>query len=259
MARVLITGSSDGLGLMAGKLLCEERHRVVLHARNERRADDARRACPGAEAVVIGDFSRMAAVKSVAEQALGIGAIDSVIHNAALGYREALRKDTEDGIEIVFAVNVAAPYLLTALLSAKRLVYLSSGLHRQGTPDLSDVAFRERPWSGFQAYSDSKLYDTVLAFAFARRWPDVFSNSVEPGWVATKMGGAGAPDDLSLGPVTQAWLAVSDDPKARVSGRNFFHQKETDAHPIARDTRFQDALLARCAELTGVTIGDRPT
>jgi len=67
------------------------------------------------------------------------------------------------------------------------------------------------------------LFDTVLAFAIARRWPDVLGNAVEPGWVATKMGGPGAPDDLILGPVTQAWLAVSDDPAATVSGQLFYH------------------------------------
>jgi NAD(P)-dependent dehydrogenase (short-subunit alcohol dehydrogenase family) len=68
-------------------------------------------------------------------------------------------------------------------------------------------------------YSESKLYVTTLAYAVARRWPDVLSNAVDPGWVPTKMGGPGAPDDFEMRFFTQTWLAVSDDPAAIVCGR----------------------------------------
>lgn len=133
-------------------------------------------------------------------------------------------------------------------------MYLSSGMHRGGHASLSDPQWTRRPWSGAQAYSDSKLFDTVLAFAVARHWPTVLSNALEPGWVPTKMGGPGAPDDLSLAPVTQAWLAVSDDPAARVTAGYFYHQRPREVHPAARDTAFQDELLDYCATLTGVAL-----
>jgi NAD(P)-dependent dehydrogenase (short-subunit alcohol dehydrogenase family) len=133
-------------------------------------------------------------------------------------------------------------------------VYLSSGMHRGGTSSVDDLDWNRRRWNGSQAYSDSKLYDTVFAFAIARRWPDVLSNAVEPGWVATKMGGPGAPDDLSLAPVTQAWLAVSDDPAAMVSGALFYHQRPREVSPAARSHQFQDELLVALAELTGVKL-----
>jgi hypothetical protein len=94
----------------------------------------------------------------------------------------------------------------------------------------------------------------VLAFAVARLWTGVLSNALEPGWVPTRMGGPGAPDDMSLAPVTQAWLAVSSDPDATVTGRYFYHQKPRTAHPAARDLKIQDQLLRYCAELTGVTL-----
>ena len=136
-----------------------------------------------------------------------------------------------------------------------RLVFLSSGLHHGGDPDLTDLQWKRRPYSGLQAYSDSKLLDVVLAFAFARKWRSVLSNAVHPGWVPTKMGGRGAPDDLVLGATTQAWLAVSEDPAAKVTGRYFFHKRQTDAHRAARDERVQDGLLAYCAKLTGIGIG----
>jgi NAD(P)-dependent dehydrogenase (short-subunit alcohol dehydrogenase family) len=95
---------------------------------------------------------------------------------------------------------------------------------------------------------------TALAFAVARRWPDVLSNAVDPGWVATKMGGPGAPDDFEEGYRTQTWLAVSDDPTAMVSGRYWHHRRPQTPAKEALDPRFQDRLTARLAELTGVTL-----
>lgn len=238
---------------MAARLLADQGHAVTLHARNDARADDARRAVPAAEGTVVGDLAAIAGMRRVAKDANATGRYDAVIHNAGVGQREARRMATEDRLEHVFAVNVLAPYLLTALTAAPgRLVYLSSGMHRRGNADLSDPQWVSRRWNGSQAYSDSKLFDVVLAFAVARRWPDVLSNSVEPGWVATKLGGPGAPDDLSLAPVTQAWLAVSDDPAARVTGEHFYHQQPRRVHPAARDTGFQDQLMDYCASLTGV-------
>jgi NAD(P)-dependent dehydrogenase (short-subunit alcohol dehydrogenase family) len=155
----------------------------------------------------------------------------------------------------VFEVNVLAPYLLTALIERPgRLVYLSSGMHRGGNASLDDPQWERRRWNGAQAYSDSKLFDTALAFAVARRWPDVLSNAVEPGWVPTRMGGPGAPDDMSLAPVTQAWLAVSSDPAATVSGGYFYHQQPRTTHPGARDAGFQDALLGYCTRLSGTEL-----
>ena len=255
MARVLITGSSDGLGLMAAQLLANDGHAVTLHARNERRADDARRALPQAEAVVIGDLASFAETRLVAEQANDLGRYDAVIHNAGIGYREPRRVETVDGLEHVFAVNVLAPYLLPALITPPdRLLYLSSGMHRGGASELRDVQWTRRRWNGSQAYAESKFLDALLAFGMARRWPGVPSNAVDPGWVATKMGGAGAPDDMELGPATQAWLAVSDDPAARVTATYFRHQCPAGAHPATHDEALQDRLFEICAELTGVVV-----
>src|SRR5580658_8265980 len=215
MARVFITGSSDGLGRMAGKLLIEQGHRFVLHARNEQRGKEALSAVPGAESVVIGDLTSIAQTRKVADQVNALGSFDAVIHNAAIGYREPRRIVTEDGLPHVFAVNTLAPYILTALIRRpKRLVYLSSGLQRSGDASLKDLLWERRPWDGQQAYSDTKLHDVLLAFAVARLWPDVLSNALEPGWVPTKMGGPGAPDDIDAAHLTQAWLAASEDPDA---------------------------------------------
>jgi NAD(P)-dependent dehydrogenase (short-subunit alcohol dehydrogenase family) len=255
MARVLITGSADGLGQMAAQLLVDEGHRVVLHARNESRAREAMLGVRGAEDVVIGDLSTIAETIALAEQVNALGSFDAIIHNAGVGYRERSRNATVDHLPHVFAVNTLAPYILTALVAKpKRLIYLSSGMHRGGDATLHDLEWKKRAWDGSQAYSDSKLHDVLLAFAVARRWPSVLSNALEPGWVPTKMGGANAPDDLDEGSETQAWLAASDDPAALVTGQYFYHKRRRDVHPSARDPKVQDALVDACARLSGVKL-----
>ena len=254
MASIFITGSADGLGQMAARLLLAQGHRVVLHARHARRALDAMAGAPGADSALVGDLSRLDEMRSVAEQANALGRFDAVIHNAAVGYREPKRIVTADGLPHVFAINTLAPYVLTALMHRpKRLVYLSSGLHRGADASLRDLTWADRAWDGTQAYSDSKLHDAMLAFAVARYWPEVLSNALEPGWVATRMGGAGAPDDLAAAPNTQAWLAASEDAAARVTGGYFYHQRPKAAAASVSDPATQEKLLAACAHLSGVS------
>jgi NAD(P)-dependent dehydrogenase (short-subunit alcohol dehydrogenase family) len=254
MARVFITGSSDGLGLMVGRFLADQGHRVVLHARNDARAADAKKAAPKAEAVVIGDLATIAAAKDVARQVNALGPFDAVIHNAAVGFREAHRV-TSDGLPHVFAINTLAPYVMTGLIEKpKRLVYLSSRMHDRASAHLNDILWRKRRWDGSSAYAEGKLHDVMLAFAVARLWSDVLSNALTPGWVPTKMGGAGAPDDMEQAHLTQAWLATSDDPAARTTAGYFYHLKRREPNPEARDVGLQDKLLDICREVSGVDL-----
>ena len=254
MSRIFISGSSTGLGLMAGEVLASQGHSIVLHARNANRAEDARRALPAVEAVVIGDLETIAGAKDVAAQINALGRFDAVIHNAAVGYREGHRV-TSDGLPHVFAINTLSAYILTALIERpKHLVYLSSGMHHQAQVNLDDILWRKRRWNGSQAYAESKLHDAMLAFAVARRWPEAFSNALEPGWVPTKMGGPSAPGDMSKAHLTQAWLAVSDDPKAQATGEYFYHLTRLAPNPQAKDPALQARLVALCAEISGVAL-----
>jgi NAD(P)-dependent dehydrogenase (short-subunit alcohol dehydrogenase family) len=256
MSRIFISGSSTGLGLMAGELLIDQGHQVVLHARNSARADDAKRAQPGAEAIVEGDLDTIAGAKQVAARVNDLGRFDAVIHNAAVGYREGHHR-TADGLPHVFAINTLSAYILTALIERpQRLVYLSSGMHRHADANLDDILWTRRRWNGSDAYAESKLHDAMLAFAVARRWPDVLSNSLEPGWVPTKMGGPGAPDDMDQAYLTQAWLAAGKEPKTKVTGRYFYHLSPLAPNPQAKSAALQDRLIAICAELSGVLLPD---
>jgi NAD(P)-dependent dehydrogenase (short-subunit alcohol dehydrogenase family) len=253
MSRIFITGSADGLGQMAAQLLVDAGHRVVLHARNELRASEARARVAGAEDALSGDLASIEETKRLAENVNRMGSFDAVIHNAAVGYREAKRAVTVDGLSQVFATNTLAPYILSALIRRpQRLIYLSSGLHRGADASLADLNWEHRKWDGMRAYADSKLHDAMLAGAVARRWTNVLSNAVEPGWVGTKMGGPGATDDLDEGPRTQVWLATSDDHEARLSGRYFYHHKQRAADPAMSDRALQDRLIDACARLSGV-------
>src|SRR5277367_3494667 len=251
MSRIFISGSSTGLGLMAADLLVSQGHQVVLHARNADRAEDARRELPQTEAVVIGDVETIAGAKDIAAQVNALGRFDAVIHNTAVGYREGHRV-TSDGLPHVFAINTLSAYILTALIDRpKRLVYLSSGMHHHADANLDDILWKKRRWDGSAAYAESKLHDAMLAFAVARRWLNVFSNSLEPGWVPTQMGGAGAPDDMDQAHLTRVWLAVSDEPEAKVTGGYFYHLRPRDPNPQAKSAALQDRLMEICTELSG--------
>jgi NAD(P)-dependent dehydrogenase (short-subunit alcohol dehydrogenase family) len=238
--RVFITGSADGLGRAAAETLLADGHDVVIHARNDDRLTAVRGLLDRGAAAVVGDLSDLQQTREIAAQVNALGRMDAVIHNAGV----------YSGPHVL-AVNVVAPYLLTALIDRpQRLVYLSSSEHRSGRPTLNGI-----DWSGpFGRYSDSKLFVTTLAAALARIWPDAFSNAVDPGWVPTKMGGPGAPDDLRLGHLTQEWLATSDDPDARTSGGYWYHQRRIEPHPAVRDLRFQDQLLDDLARFTATRL-----
>src|SRR5208337_3099617 len=144
-------------------LIAEQGHRVVLHARNGTRANDAKRGLPEAEAVVVGDLETIAGASDVARQVNALGRFDAVIHNAAVGYREGHRI-TSDGLPHVFVINTLAPYILTALIEKpKRLIYLSSGMHERADANIDDILWRKRPWNGSDAYAESELHDVMLA------------------------------------------------------------------------------------------------
>jgi NAD(P)-dependent dehydrogenase (short-subunit alcohol dehydrogenase family) len=254
MAIVFITGSTDGLGRAAAVSLLNQGHRVVLHARTAGRCTALSDLAPRAERVVVGDLQISAETRAIADQVNAIGRMDAVIHNAGV-YTQQSRGSTPEGHAVTLAINTLAPYMLTALIERPgRLIYLSSGLHRGGEGSLSDLNWTRRSWNSSKAYAESKLHAVALAYALARRWPQVLSNAVDPGWARTKMGGAGAPVDVETGQRTQTWLAVSDDPAALVRGGYWHNMQQQEPASEAKDPGFQDKLIDKLGEITGVTL-----
>jgi NAD(P)-dependent dehydrogenase (short-subunit alcohol dehydrogenase family) len=254
VARVFVTGSTAGLGRAAAEELLDGGHEVVVHARSAERAAAVDDLAQRGARVVIGDLAGREDTRAVADQVNAITGIDAVIHNAAI-YVDDRRLATPEGHARTLAVNVLAPYLLTAWIDGpSRLIYLTSGMHHSGDTSLRNLDWTARRWSGVQAYCDSKLYLTTLAFALARRWPRRLVHAVDPGWVPTRMGGPGAPDDLELGHRTQAWLAVSDDPEATTTGGYWYHQRRQAPAAAARRETFQRALLEELVRLTNVSL-----
>ena len=225
MALILVTGASTGLGLNTANALADGGNDVVVHVRNAARVPDASGTARW-KGVVTGDLADLDEIRGVARQAGEFGRFDAVIHNAGV-------LNSPD----VVMVNTVAPYVLTALMEKPaRLVYLSSRMHRGGSTDL------RRLTSGRASYSDSKLWVTALALAFASRWAGTTSHAVDPGWVPTRMGGAGAPDDLIAGHETQVWLATDPDVTPAPSGY-WHHQRVQEPHPASLDPDFQARLI----------------
>lgn len=240
MARIFITGSSDGLGQLTAELLISQGHSVVLHARNKERAQITQSKIPGAEKVLTADLSSIEETKMLASEVNVLGSFDAVIHNAAVNRVPG---------NLMFTVNSLAPYILTCLIKKpKRLIYLSSGMHLQA----EKISVNSSIDPGHCSYSDSKLHVIILCKAVSRKWSGVYANAVNPGWVATKMGGPNAPDDLQKGIETQAWLSVSSEEKAKVKGRYFFHKKEELCRSEAVDAGLQEKFLSLCEKMSDV-------
>jgi NAD(P)-dependent dehydrogenase (short-subunit alcohol dehydrogenase family) len=182
MARVFITGSADGLGRMAGALLADQGHQVVLHARNDARAADAKKAAPKAKALVVGDLATIAASKDIARQAMHSGRSMRSFTTPRSATGKAITSPAT-ACRMSSPSTPLRPYILTALIERpKRLVYLSSGMHDRADANLDDILWRKRRWDGSAAYAESKLYDVMLALTVARLWPNVLSNALTPGW-----------------------------------------------------------------------------
>lgn len=255
MSRILITGSSQGIGAECARQLIAQGHEVVLHGRNDERAAAALAALPDAVGAVVGDLASLSGTASAATLANRLGPFDAVIHNAGIGGGVRERTLTDDGLELIFHTNVVGPFVLTALMPvAPRVVYLTSGLEAQGVWRPDDLQWTQRPWDGMQAYCDSKLHDSMLAFELAARHPEASINAVDPGWIKTQLGGPNAWDEVEDGAETQVWLATSDENRATASGRYVKRREELESNPVVRDAEARAALIAELERLTGLSL-----
>ncbi|KAM3417163.1 hypothetical protein BST61_g8737 [Cercospora zeina] len=252
MARILITGSASGLGLLSAQALAARGHEVHLHARSASRASEAKAACPAAKSCFVANLSSLSEVKRLASEinqtASTEGPWDAIIHNAAVMHGVSGKNAPEGDYGLLFATNTLAPYVITSLVKggAKRHVFLGSQMHAGGDASLKNLRHC--------GYGDSKLHDIMLAFGFARKLQDdgvEECNVLDPGWVPTKMGGAGAPD--SIDESVQTYVALAEG--VGCSGQYFgpAAKEGRRVQPAAKQVETQEKLFARMADISGVS------
>lgn len=188
---------------------------------------------------MVGDLPDIEQTRDVADQMHREGAMGAVVHNACS--------------TTYISLSTASPLLTALIRRPPRLIYLSSSMHRRGRTAPASIHWRGPTHR--VSYADSTLYVTALVAAVARLWPDVLGNAVDPGWVPSKMGASGGPDDLRLGHLTQEWLATSYDPEARTSGGYWHHQHRGEARPAAYNHGLQSGLVNHPVRVTS----GRPT
>lgn len=261
MSRIFVTGAGQGIGAQIVLELREQGHEVVAHARTAQRGEQIKAAHAvraghvGLVGIVTGDLADMASTRQLAGQANALGPYDAIIHNAGLGGSRGPRRESVDRLELIFHTNVVGPYILTCLMPlAPRMVYMTSGLEADGRLVPDDLQWKKRPWDGMQAYSDSKLHDSMLAFELAARHPSIIVNTVDPGWIKTNMGGPDAPDPLDLGAETQVWLVTSDDKIALTSGQYVKRRTVQVPNPETQDPALRLALVSELERITGLTL-----
>lgn len=241
MSKIFITGSSDGLGSLAAKALVKRGHKVTLHGRNKQRAADAEKACPGSEGALVCDLSSIEETKGLAKELNDRGPFDCIIHNAGVMRVISSSKGAE-GIPTLFATNTLAPYILTSLVKPpKRLIFLSSQMHQSGDPSLQNLQSC--------GYSDSKFHNTALAFYFAKKFPGCEVNSLDPGWVQTKMGGPGASDDIQKSIESYVMLAEG----CNKTGEHWYHSRPRSWKKEAGDASLQEKLIKELENVSGIS------
>ena len=260
MATLCLTGATDGIGRATARVLLAAGHRVLVHARSEERGRPvvdallAEPGCRGEAVLVTGDLARLDEVRGLAEQIRALGPLDALVHNAGVWVRGDVPRQTEDGLETTFAVNVLAPHLLTSLLAADvrdRVVWLGSGMAGSGRPDPATLG---RPQEPQRAYSDSKACDVALAVAWRSRLTGSGSAALDPGWVPTKLASGGAPGRVEDSAAALAHLSTpTAEGGADLAAGPYWRGRRTIALPsLLRDEEFCTALAAACDRLAGL-------
>jgi NAD(P)-dependent dehydrogenase (short-subunit alcohol dehydrogenase family) len=252
---VLVTGSTDGIGLATARQLGQAGARVIVHGRNQPRVEAAlatlRAAAPGASFQGVSfDLGTMAAVRRGADEVRALAPqLDVLIHNAGVFAHD--RIITADGFELTLAVNYVAPLLLTELIPAATVINVASMAHLRGELDLDDLEL-ERGYAGYAAYARSKLAQVMHALSLAEAGQRAFS--LHPGVVSTKLLRAGfagvrgvSTDD---GAATSVRLALAPDEVP--SGSYLSDGRVTPPAVRARDAGLRAELSRRIRSRLGL-------
>jgi len=263
--RVLVTGSTDGIGKETAKELARLGMEVIVHGRTEDRtaaaAADIREAVPDARLdTIVGNLSSLDQVRAMAtEVKRRFDGLDVLINNA--GVMTNTRQESEDGYELNLAVNHLAHFLLTNLLldvivdsSPARIITVSSMVHASGEMRLDDLQMR-RGYSGYRAYAQSKLANVLFTYELARRLEGtgVTANALHPGVIATKLlhVGFSGGGPVEEGAKTPVFLATSGE-VASTTGKYFSNRRSERSSSLSYDEQLAKRLWDVSEELTGL-------
>jgi NAD(P)-dependent dehydrogenase (short-subunit alcohol dehydrogenase family) len=273
----LVTGATSGIGLVTARELARQGARVILVGRNREKTDAALqqiRAATGNPEVeaLLADLSSQQQVRDLARQfAERSPRLDVLVNNAGGLWLE--RRLTADGIELTFALNHLAYFLLTQLLldplkagAPARIVNVSSRAHRSATLDFDNLQ-GERGYRGWQQYCRSKLMNLLFTYELDRRLrgAGITVNALHPGWVYTGFGGSngwrGAGLQLlarffAIGPEegarTMIYLATAP-AVAAVSGHYFVEEKAVPSSAASYDLEAARRLWEVSERMTHLT------
>lgn len=273
---VLITGATSGIGYIAARELARAGARVLLVGRTAETAAEAARRLQGEAAgaqvePLHADFASQAEVRRLAEDVKSrVDRLDVLVNNAGGIFLE--RREGADGVEMTFAVNHLAPFLLTNLLlpllkaaPSGRVVNVASGAHRGVSMQLDDLEGRRR-YSGWRAYQRSKLANILFTKELARRLAGtrISVNALHPGYVNTRI----FRDETWKGAVMRAfagWFAITPERGAEttvhlaaspetgnVTGAYFYRCKPARSSSASHDVDVARRLWNASAKMVGL-------
>lgn len=269
MAKVfLITGATSGIGKTTALALAQAdtKHTIIFNARNQAKGEQIRKELSEASKnehiyCFEGDFASLASVRKFAEKVNEqFPVIDVLLNNA--GTWEMEFRESEDGIEMNFAVNHLAPFLLTLLLLpnlkksvSARIINTSSGAHRRNILQFEDIEFRKAPYNGFFAYSQSKLCNLLFSYQLVSELnkegiKNVSVNTLHPGVVKTDLFEKMSAEQKSLfgsfvspeeGAITSIFLATSEEVEG-VNAKYWHKYQEVESSEMGKDPQLAKKL-----------------
>jgi NAD(P)-dependent dehydrogenase (short-subunit alcohol dehydrogenase family) len=269
---ILLTGATSGIGKAAAKKLLQEGHFLILPYRNEEKAsvlkEELEAIAPDRFDLQRCDLASLDSIRSFADYVKEkYDYLDVLINNAGVWNRHF--RESQDGIELTWAVNHLAPFLLTNLLldllrkgRRARIVNVSSDLH-QGSIDFEDIEFRKKEYNGVAAYRQSKLANILFTKELSRRLQEdgITANALMPGFISTDLF-----QDLNFfarliikiiakspekGAETIVYLALSPEVEG-VSGKYFKDKKEAISSRQSQNIDLAKRLWAVSEQMTGL-------
>ncbi len=255
---ILITGSSDGIGLETARQLARHGADVILHGRRPDRVLAARQAV---EALcgrtipepIVADLSSLSSASGIAFELARREVFPEILINNAGVFAKQLEL-SPDGIELSMAVNHFAHFVLTMSLldqpgcRLRRIINISSIAHNRGRIELDDLTMRKRRFDAYGMYAASKLANVLFTVELAERLRGRVSvNALHPGVVSTKLltegFGMTGPDSVADGAATSVMLAL-DPEYAHVTGQYFAACRPAPMNPVAHDRTLSQAFFA---------------